>query len=226
MSISRGNGQNGGHFYSNITQPVKVDCNFIVDAANGNGLGVRSVKSNGYIRNVFMHTTASPGSNDGYLNPNPAAGYVLIQYNNNYRNYLGGFDGFVSPVTGSPLTSTTAGLAYVIVSLGTTTLVQWQAAGVPAGLTPAVGLSFIATATGAIGGTGAVEVPGTSGVASMEVIGNANLSINNASLAQNGGAWLLLQCLDFAGALVAPAASTVIGLSTFFDISSATIDGL
>lgn len=226
MSIPRGNGQNGGHFYSNITQPVKIDCNFVVDATNGNGLGVRSVKSNGYVRNVFMHTTVAPGSNNGYLNPNPASGYILVQMNNNYNHYLGGFAGFVSPVSGTPLTSTTAGLAYIIVSLGTTTLAQWQAAGVPAGVVPAVGVSFIATATGAIGGTGAVEVPATagSGITNVEVVGNAALSdTSNTNL--YGGMWILSSCFA-SGVLTAPAAGSVCGMAFFFDASSVTIDGL
>lgn len=61
MSMPRGNGQNGGHFYSNITQPVKIDLNFVVDSANGNGLGIRSLKSNGYVDNVFMHTPPLTG---------------------------------------------------------------------------------------------------------------------------------------------------------------------
>lgn len=228
MSVARGNGQNGGHFYSNITQPVKLDFNFVVDATNGNGLGIRSLKSNGYVRNVFMHTSATPGSNNGYLNPNPASGYALIQFNNNYRYYLGGFSGFVTPVSGTPLTSTTAGLAYIIVSLGTTTAAQWLAAGVPPGVTPAVGVSFIAVATGAIGGTGAVEVPATngSGIAVVDVVGDPNTSINNSNLAANGGAWLLLRFLNASLALTAPAAGSVVGASSFFDISSVTIDGL
>lgn len=223
MSVPRGNGQNGGHFYSNITQPVELLLNFIVDSTNGNGLGVRSVKSNGYVKNVFMHTTA-PLSGSG--NPNPAAGHVLIQLNNNYNVYLGGNIGFVSPVTGSNLTSTTAGVSYVIVSLGTTTLAQWQAAGLPAGLTPALGQSFVALATGAIGGTGAVKVVATSGIASMEVIGNPTASFNNSNIAANGGAYLLLQALDFAGAVANPVDGTVVGMSIIVDASSVTIDGL
>ena len=110
---------NAGHFYSNIVKPIKIDLNFIVDSTNGNGLGIRSLKSNGYVRNVFMHTSATPGSNDGALNPNPASGYALIQLKQNFNYYLGGFSGFVSPVSGTPLTSTTSGGAYIIVSLGT-----------------------------------------------------------------------------------------------------------
>jgi hypothetical protein len=90
MAYSRGNGQNGGHFYSNVTQPVDLFVNFVVDPANGNGLGVRSIKSNGYIQNVFMHTTATPGvGNGGLVNPNPQSGTIMFQFKNNYNYYLG-----------------------------------------------------------------------------------------------------------------------------------------
>ena len=79
MSVVRGFGLNGKSIYENVAKPMVVNCNFIVDSTNGNGLGIRSLKSNGYVRNVFMHTSATPGSNDGYLNPNPASGYILVQ---------------------------------------------------------------------------------------------------------------------------------------------------
>src|ERR1700677_2652979 len=36
--------------------PVSLDANFIVDPSNGNGLGLRSLKTEG-IANVFMHST-------------------------------------------------------------------------------------------------------------------------------------------------------------------------
>jgi hypothetical protein len=232
MAYSRGNGQNGGHFYSNITQPVKIDLSFVVDSTNGNGLGIRSLKSNGYIHNVFMHTSSTPGVNNGQTNPNPAVGYALIQLKSNYNKYIGGFTGFVSPLTGSALTSTTSHSPYVITSLGTTTLAQWQAAGVPAGLTPSVGLSFLAIATGAIGGTGTVSASGVSGITSVEVIGDPNQSISNSSIAANGGAYLLVQFLAPTSSSVttsiptAPANNSVVGMSIFMDASSVTIDGL
>lgn len=226
MSVQRGNGQNGGHFYSNITQPVNIYCNFVVDSTNGNGLGIRSLKSNGYVHNVFMHTSATPGSNNGYLNPNPLAGDILVQMKNNFNYYLGGTVGFVTPVSGTPLTSTTVHLAYIIVSLGTTTAAQWLAAGVPAGVVPAVGVSFVAIATGAIGGTGAVEVPATagSGITNVEVIGDAHLS-NSTSIAQYSGMWILSRCYA-SGTATAPANSSVCGMLFTFDASSVTIDGL
>lgn len=232
MSIFRGAGQSGGKLYGNITKPVKIDFNFVVDSTNGNGLGIRSLKSNGYVENVFMHTTAAPGTNNGHLNPNPISGVALIQFKNNYNYYLGGFSGFVSPTTGAPGGSTTNHQPYIIASLGTTTLAQWQAAGVPLGLTPSVGMSFVAIATGAIGGTGTVISPGVSGITSVEVIGDPNQSINNSSIAANSGAYLLVQFLAATAAgntaliATAPANNSVVGMSAFFDASSVTIDGL
>jgi hypothetical protein len=116
-------GNNGGRLYSFGSQPVLIDCNFIVDATNGNGLGTRGLKGQG-VKNAFMHTSASPGKNNGYTNPNPASGYALIQLRSNYNRYLGGFSGFVSPTTGSAITisAATAGLTvghpYVITSVG------------------------------------------------------------------------------------------------------------
>jgi len=222
MSVPRGNGQNGGHFYSNVTQPVEIECNFVVDSTNGNGLGQRSLKSNGYIQSVFMHTTATPAAG----NPNPAAGVALIRFNNNFNKYLGGFSGFVSPVTGSALTATVNHVAYIITSLGTATLAQWQAVGFPAGFTPAVGAPFVATASATIGGSATVKAAGVSGVSSVEVIGDSNSVISNSNIAANGGAQVLVQFLSGAGAVTAPADGSVVGMAFLFDGSSVTIDGL
>ena len=224
MSNARGNGQNGGHFYSNVTQPVGLFVNFTVDPANGSGLGVRSIKSNGYVQNVFMHTTATPGvGGGGLVNPNPQPGTIMFQFKNNYNYYLGGITGAVSPLSGTPLTSTTSGLVYVIVSLGTTTLAQWQAAGVIVGETPAVGLAFVAKASGAIGGTGAVEVPATagSGITNYEVEGDAHLS-QNSSIAANAGMVVIVNAYA-SGVLTAPAIGSTLGALFFWDASSVGI---
>ena len=59
MSVARGFGLNGKSIYGNICKPLFVFANFIVDSTNGNGLGVRSVKGNGYIESVFMNTSAA-----------------------------------------------------------------------------------------------------------------------------------------------------------------------
>lgn len=214
---------NFGHMYANATMPAQVSCNWVVDATNGNGLGIRSLKSNGYIKNVYMHTSATPATG----NPNPAAGYIMIRMTDNYARSLGGSLSLVSPVSGTPLTATVAGLAYTIVSLGTATLAQWQTAGVPKGFTPAVGLSFIATATATIGGSAAVEVPATAGsnIDGVETVGDPNASISNSNVNSNGGALLILRCLK-QNAIQQPANETVIALTFSLDNSSVNVDGL
>lgn len=236
MSQPRGFGLNGKSIYENIAKPMVVNLNFVVDSTNANGLGIRSLKSNGYVRNVFMHTTQTPGANDGYTNPNPAAGYVLVQFKNNFNYYIGGFSGFVSPTinaTTSTVSGLTIGNPYVITVLGTTTLAEWQTIGLPQGLTPTVGQSFIAIATGAGGShTGKVGTPSVSGITSIEVVGDANQSIANSQISQNGGAWVLLQTLSATSGSVttsiatAPADGSILSMCFRFDGSSVTIDGI
>lgn len=230
MSTKRGAGQNGGRLYSNITQPADIELNFTVDHANGNGLGVRSIKSNGYVQNVFMHTSATPGAGlGGMVNPNPAAGYILIQMKQNFQYVLSGSNSIVSPVT-APTTSTTSGLtvgqAYIVTVLGTTTLAEWQTIGLPVGLTPTVGQAFIAIATGTGGShTGKVGLPGFSTVDSIETVGDPNQNQSNP-IAPNGGQFLLLQCVTSASgspALATPADNSVIALRLRFDMSTVAI---
>lgn len=228
MSQARGFGLNGKSLYTNVVKPMEVNLNFVVDSTNGNGLGVRSVKSNGYVESVFMHTSATPLLG----NPNPITGYCLVTFKNNFNYYLGGFSGQVIPLTSTSTTSTTATHAYVITSLGTTTLAQWQAAGLRAGLTPTVGMAFVAIATGALGGTGTVGLPGVPLANSVSVVGDPNSTLNNSSIASNAGAQILLQFAKPTDAstttLVAasPADGTTVGMTFKFDGSSVTIDGL
>lgn len=210
--------------YQYEAYPILLSCNFVVDSTNGNGLGIRSLKGTG-IANVFMHTSATAAAgNYGVLNPNPTSGTVLVQFQNQFSKYLSGFSGFVSPVSGTPLTSVTQHNPYVIVSLGTATLAQWQAKGFPVGMTPAVGAAFIATATGTIGGSAAVEAPTASGIDSIEVIGDPNQTLQNSNLYQNGGAQMVLQCLTD-GVLTAPADGSVLGLNFYLSNSSVQVNG-
>src|SRR4051812_4604387 len=119
MSQPRGFGLNGQALYTNVTKPIDVNLQFTVTPTNG--LGVTSVKSNGYVRNVFMHTSTTPASNDGYLNPNPANGYVAIQLSNNFNVWLSAFASVTTPTATSTKidnTALTIGLAYVITILG------------------------------------------------------------------------------------------------------------
>lgn len=232
MSYARGYGLNGKSIYANITKPITAWVNFIVDSANGNGFGVRSVKSNGHVEYVFMHTSSTPGVVNGYTNPNPVAGYALVKFKNNFNYYLGGFQGQIVPLTSTSTTSLTSTNVYTITSLGTTTLAQWQAVGVQQGFTPAVGLTFVATATASIGGTGTVGIPGVPLANQIAVVGDPNTTINNSNLAVNAGALVVVQFTKPTNSstttLIAasPADGTVVGLNFNFDGSSVTIDGL
>lgn len=217
--------------YQFEAMPVLLSCNFIVDAANGNGLGLRSLKGEG-IHAVYMHTSSTPAAGS----PNPAAGLIMVQLSNPYARYLGGFSGQVMPLTGSALTTPVAHVANVITALGTTTLAQWQASGLPLGVTPAIGVGFIPATAVAIAGGGAVQLAatGASNIDHIEVVGDPSLGVaapatklgstpNNAIGSTVGGI-ILLQC-EKADALTAPADGTVISLSFYLSNSSVTVKG-
>lgn len=221
MSVARGGNR---LFLSNITELQQVQISFTVTATNG--LGVTSVKSNGWVNNVFMHTSTTPTANGGVTNPNPAAGIAIVQLKQNFNVYLGLGYSFQAPGTGGAVTTTVANTSYIIGVLGTTTVAQWNAVGLPKGFTPAVGQAFTATASQAIGGTGSVLAVGVSAVASAEVFGLPNTMLSNSSIAANSGAYVYVQFLDFAGALIAPTAGTIVNLRLYYDRSLVTIDGL
>jgi hypothetical protein len=182
-------------------------CNFVVDSTNANGLGQRSLKGVG-VKQVFMNTTHS-----GLLgNPNPAAGYIMIQLASGYSGYINGSYGFDGPVSGTPIlvtTGVTSGLVYVIASVGTTSLSGWQHLGLPAGVTPAAGVAFVATSSTTTTGSGTIMVPATAGSAvdHIELVGDPNLSCDVST-----GSIIVCKCV--AGlALTAPADGTVIGFT-------------
>lgn len=177
-------------------KPVLLDCNFVVD--NSNAAGITSLKGGG-IQNVWMHTTTTPAVG----NPNPAAGYAVVQFSDNYKTYFWGGGQIQSPNSGSNLlvasAGLTVGLPYVISVLGTTSLAQWQVLGVPVGITPAIGVVFIAKATSCTG-TGAVQLAAAAGagISSIDILGNPNQSINSSAaqvLGSSSGAYMILRFL-------------------------------
>lgn len=203
-------------FYTFHKMPVLLDCNFIVDSTNGNGLGIRSLKGPG-IANVFMNTSSTPAPG----NPNPAAGFILVELQDTYFKYFGGFSGQVSPVDATTIsTSTTANAAQVIVNLGTATLAQWQAVGFPVGNTPAVGAAFVPTSSALIGGSAQVASTKASGIDHIEVVGDTNQMIN----APSGTNQILLTCY-LNTTKTAPVDGTAIGLSFYLSNSSVTFAG-
>ena len=277
---------------------VQMNCNFIVDPANGNGFGVRSLKGGGVYR-VYMHSTASfvgashtttiidgisggtsslkvgmvvsgsgvvvgstivaiqsssaitlsvaTTSSVGSLTvsytavgapglPSAgglAAGLIYVVFQDNYNAYLGGNVGFVSPVSGTPISISTGsgltiGAAYVIVSVGTSTTANWNAMGLPLGIIPNVGATFIATATGSGTGTGVVESSTNSGIMSVEAIGDGNQTIVShgpSVLGQGAGSYLVAQCLNTSGAATAPTTGSVVGMSFWMSNSVITQQG-
>lgn len=203
------NRRNNQFVFTPHNKTTLLDCSFIVDSSNGNGLGIRSLKGSGRVANVFMNTSATPASN----NPNPAAGYIVVQLQDNYNRSLCGCMAIASPTTGVPMTTgLTVGVPFIIVSLGSTTTAQWQTAGLASTVTPAVGASFIAAATSVAGG-GSVIAAGTSGIETLELIGDPNLmnSSNPSILSGSVGMQFIFQCLT-GGVLATPVNGTVISL--------------
>lgn len=210
ISTPNPQGNNGGRFYSFANRPVMVECQFQVSAADTGGLGISTAAGAGLagqgVNTVFMYTsqTAGVGPN-GVTNPlaqSASQGLIIVQLANNYKNILSSSAQIVSPNTGSNLNvdasdaALTVGVAYVITALGTSTTADWIALGVPLGVTPAVGVVFIALVTGSGTGTGHVKACGVSGITSLEWLGQPKLSswpIPTAGISPNVGATLIGQ---------------------------------
>lgn len=222
-------------FYTKHTMPVLIDCNFIVDATNGNGLGLRSLKGPGVVA-AYGHTSSTPAAG----NPNPAVGYFIIQLQDNYNRYYGGFSGFISQLSGSSILVASAGVVanttYVITILGTTTTAGWQSLGLPVGIAPAVGVAFVATATATATGTGAVQVPNVngSGVGNIEVVGDPNLTLspsNVGATATISSPYIIVRTVGPTSSSVttpiakAPADGATLGLSFYLSNSSVIVAG-
>lgn len=207
--------------------PVQIDLNFVVDASDP--LGITSLKGPG-VEAVYMATSDTPATG----NPDPGAGIIVIQLQDNYSRLFGMTTSIQSPESGSDVkidnSAMTAGEAYVITTVGNATAAKWRAIGVPAGVTPAIGVSFIAATNGGAGNTltSRVQTAAAAGstVASIEITGDPNQTINPAPSANQGfGAQIILQCRDIANADVAPVDGTTIQVTLYLSNSSITIQG-
>lgn len=237
--MSNRNWASGGRLYTMHVKPVLLDCNFLVNATDTGGLGITALKGP-CIQNVFMHTSATPGAGNSnpaspnvtVTNPNPASGTIIVQLQDNYSGFYLDAWSITSPSSGSDVkidnTAMTAGVAYTITTLGNATAAKWAAIGVPAGVTPAVGVSFIAASNGGSGNvlTSMVQASATVGssVASIEKVGAGALQ-PDPTVNQGFGGQMLFQCRDYAGAIVAPAAGSKIHLAFYLSDSSITIAG-
>lgn len=207
--------------------PVLLNCNFVVDSANVNGLGLRQLKGEGF-HAVYMHTTSTAAAGS----PNPAAGLIFVQFADVYSRVLSSSGSIVSPL-GTSSTATVARAAETITALGTATLAQWQAVGLPKGITPAVGISFVPTSTATIGGSATVAPTATSAIVHLEEVGDPTLDVSSPMVksgTQNAigsvvGGYSLIQCLNGSNALTAPTDGTVIRLQFLLSNSSVTVKG-
>jgi len=174
----------------------------------------------------------------GVGSPNPAAGNILVQLAGNYNRLLFSNVGDIGPLSGSNLavdgSALTIGQAYVITVVGTSTAADWLALGVPAGVTAAPGVVFIALVTGTGSGSGQVQLSSNSGIAKYQGVGNANLSIAPMSTDYSTsviGSWLLFQSLAATSSSVttliptAPANGTVIGIQCYLSNSPLMLGG-
>lgn len=120
-----------------------------------------------------------------------AAGQYQIQLEDNYSSLLGFSAHFTSPVTGSAVAggAFVTSTVYQIITLGTTTQAQWIAAGVPSGITAAVGVVFKAAGAGA--GTGTVKaMTGPTADYQSAIMGIPDLMLNNQPFNPGSGGYI------------------------------------
>jgi hypothetical protein len=140
-------------FYTLIHSPVLLEGNFSVGATGS----VRNVKGSG-IKAVTKEAT----------------GIYRVDLDDTYYRYMTGGAGVVAPYSGSnvAITAISAGSLYMITVVGTS---DWQAVGLPANVTPAVGQTFVATGTGT--GTGFAQLVTASVVLSIDIACNPQATV-------------------------------------------------
>lgn len=155
-----------GKFFVPHVYPVVLDCNFIIDSTTANGYtnlvgpGIASVQAYGTASNT------------------PDAGYLKVVLGDPYYKLYGANFKLQSPNSGSTaINALTANKVYVIATLGTSTTANWVTAGLPVGVTPAVGVAFQASGSVASLGTGTCSAPIVSGSYTAEIVGSANLGL-------------------------------------------------
>lgn len=214
-------------FYSFHKRPVMLTCKYTVLATNPAGV-TPFISGGGGFSGPSSQTSFGQGIAQVLGNSSAAAagnvcvaGNGAIQLQDNYSAFLGMTATMLSPVSGSNVNVTTGlgvGTLYQITAVGTTTAAGWLALGVPAGVTPAVGLTFQAITATVGSGTGTVKVFASSNLTSVEVAGDPNggLAPVGQAVGFNGGAggWIYLNYWKTA-ALQQPTDGTIVELNLF-----------
>lgn len=212
--------------YSGHVMPVEIDVSIPIGSS-----GAVGTIAGAYISSVTKMAT----------------GMYQIKLQDNYSGYYFGGYQFISPVTGSALAidsvsaALTVGAAYQVTTVGNNTDAAWRAVGVPAGVTIAVGVGFIALATGSgASGTGRVKAIATgSGIDKVELISDPNYTIAPMSTTGAGalGTLITLQTLQaqigsattqgtaLQYAVASPADGSTLKLKFLLSNSSVTIGG-
>lgn len=188
-------------FYTPHKMPVMIDCNIAIGSTGAVG----TVKGPGVSGVTRLGT-----------------GLYQIKLQDNYYKFYKLDWNLEAPVTGSAVNdgSFVTGTLYQITTVGTT---DWVSAGLPAGLTAAVGMVFKAAGAGGAG-TGAAKALGSSGVFAVEVVGNPQLMLAPQGSA-NQGAIITIKCLDASGAAVDPTSGSVLFLDMYLSNSSVVVQG-
>jgi hypothetical protein len=215
-----------GKLYSMYSYPVLVSCNFIVDSTNSNGLGIRNLKGP-TVKNVFMQTTATPAKG----NPNPFPGTMIVQLADNYNSLISllSATAIASIDDGSNISIDSGtldpGQSYVISVLGDATIDEWIAAGLPRGITPAVGVPFIATSTGTGPGTSTSRVGFPTNIGNISdwyVLGDPDLTLSAANVnSPDFKSQIILTSEGFQN----PSDGTTFGISFLLSNSGVTVGG-
>lgn len=128
-----------------------------------------------------------------------SAGRYRIQLSDNYTSLLAFEASFTAPNTGSALNvdasdaALSVGTVYRIVTVGTSTSADWHALGLPSGLTPAVGMTFKAAATGAGTGNGTASAIGVQAAQGVSVLSDSDMLNNQPFTQGQGGGYIDFQ---------------------------------
>lgn len=209
--------------FSVLGGSLGLACTFAVAPADAGGKGITGLVTQGVpgISAVYMHTSATAATG----NPNPAAGYIVVEFAKAFAGFSGFRASLNAPLSGSSV-NVTSGLTqygiYVITAVGTSTAANWQTLGLPANVTPAVGQVFVAATASAGSGTGTVQAVAAagSGLGDIEVVGTPGAGL----VSNSGGGQIVLACYAATSssvttkAVTAPAVGTLISLK--FDLTA------
>lgn len=199
---------NTGKIWAPHVFPVLLDCNITIGSTGAVG------------------TVVGPGIASV---TRLAVGTYKILFQDDYNKLFGMEAALKAPVTGSNVAATALvpNTVYEITAMGTTTQANWETAGVPSGVTAAVGVAFKAAATSS--GNGTAKAIGASGISSVELVGLPNTMMQNSGV--NVGGYVIVQCVGPTDATTTtqiatdPASGSILFLQFYLSNSSVVVQG-